>query len=247
MADSMSGKFQFIEMGPSAYISVLCFSLLSSCEEKCAKTLTCRHSCPKNCSELCEDVCNLLENRPTSVEIRISLDILERELANAKLPAYLKAIYSNLQSQLIYSCTLRSNYKLIKMRIDYLEPIRKMRDALDTKPKAYASCSTEILESYDERLRICADFIMNSKGSEQQRNDIATETIILKMMADAIVEASSMQLDEIGRKLLKDAFHLLCPGRRSTENIRIQFSRLVFEANKHKVKENSGKKSCIIM
>lgn len=102
------------------------------------------------------------------------------------------------------------------------------------KPKAFTSCSTEIHDRIDERIQIVADFIMEFKECEQQRNDIAAETTILKLMADAFVKANALPLDKTGRKLLSDAFRFACTSGSGTKKVQIEFSRLTSEAYKYK-------------
>lgn len=93
------------------------------------------------------------------------------------------------------------------MQCDILDRIRQIYDELNRKPRTFASCSAEIFERFHDRIQTVAVFIGNCMDCEQQRNDIATKTIILKMMADAIVQSSASQLDETGRKLLNICIH----------------------------------------
>lgn len=149
----------------------------------------------------------------------------------ANLPIFLASKYS----AIVYQLTSNpSEYKLIKTKIDLLESITRICLSMYEKPKAFTSCSTKILERIDERIQIVADFIMEFKECEQQRNDIAAETKILKLMADASVKANALLLDKTGRKLLNDAFEFVRTSESATKKVQNEFSRLTSEAYRYK-------------
>lgn len=214
-----------------------------SCEEKCIKTLTCGHPCPRKCTDFCEDFCNSMSNSPNSSDIRRINNVFLGLLANANLPIYLPAIYSHLRTQSIRSAR-RSDHAFIKKKIRLLELVKIMYQAVQNSSKTSASYFTHLTETFNARLQLFADFILNCKECEQQRHDITAEIIILKLMARAIIKANALPLDANGREYLNDAFAVAHPSRRAGESAPIKFSRLVCEACKHKSNDN---KICAIM
>lgn len=160
------------------------------------------------------------------------MDTLQRSQQLANLPIYFSTIYSALHHQL----NSPTDYKLIQIKLDLLEPILKICLSLHRKPRTFPSCSTEIIQRFHERTQVCANFILNYKECKQQRNDITAETSILKLMADAIVKASGLPLDKTGRKLLNDAFELVRTSSNVTKTVRYEFSRLTYEAYRYKYK-----------
>lgn len=185
------------------------------------------------CSDLCGDICDSLStNLSYSAKITKLIDNFHSKYYDIDLPSY----WATVDSALRQTCPVirESSYDIIKTKLEILEPLRQIHLSLIRKPKAFSSCSTEILKSFDGRMEIAFNFVMTYKKCMQQRSDITAETNILKLMADAIVKASALPLDKTGRKLLSDAFELVRTSSCATKKVRDEFSRLTYEAYKYK-------------
>lgn len=251
-ADCISGNWRNLFLHQKCKCHLFEFNLFvspfNSCEERCFKTLKCRrHPCPMNCSDVCEDICHPVKNRSASHHIPKLCALLQLNGVNANLPVYMTALYSAIRQELSpHGYLSYSKYKLIQTKIDLLDPIRQICLLLNKQPKAYESCSAEILKRFDERMQMIVKFITNYKETKQQRSDVKIEISLLKLMADAIVKASALPLDETGRKLLNDAFELTRTSGCATENVRNGFSRLVNESSKYQLR-NESKLCCSVM
>lgn len=181
---------------------------------------------------------------PTSFLAKQMTDCtLKGKNANANLPTFLRTVYASLRTQLNRNSS-RSTHELIKKKKKLLEPIRRVSLSVYNKPTVSEKCSRSILLRFDERMQTAAHFIENYKECAQQRDDITAEIAILKLMANAIVKASALTLDETGKKLLNDAFELVNPGRRVTETTPNIFGRQLLEAYKH---TSNNESECSIM
>lgn len=168
---------------------------------------------------------------------------LEEKLADKNLPHSLKTVYVSLKNQLDQN-SLRSAHELIKTKISLMEPIRQVSLSVYNNKNDFENWLTGILLRFDERMQTVAHFIVNYKDCVQQRNDVKAEVAILKLMADAIVKAAALSLDEYGKRLLNDAFEIVHPSRRVTETMRNVFGRQLLEAYKHNTKDAS---KCAVM
>lgn len=204
-------------------------------------------NCPNKCSEQCGDICNPTSAIPSTSKIRKLVAVLRSKLDNVELPSYMRAVYTHLVNRLTAPTIRQSEYEQIKMKVELLEPLRKSGQSVARNSKAFARCSGEIFKSFDDRINAAVGFMINYRECEQQRSDITAEALILNLMAGAIVKASSLQLDETGRKLMSDAFEMARTSGHATEKVRYEFYQLTSEAYKHKISGISNKICCAIM
>lgn len=183
------------------------------------------------CGDICRPPKHLLLTSKQRDNIRA---LLRQNHQYTNLPTYLNAIYTALEEKFTSFSLRQSEYELIQTKFNLLDPIRKACLLLNKKTRAFSSCSPEILQGFNERAMIVAQFVLTYKESQQQRNDISIETTILKLMAEAIVKACNLPLDKTGRKFLNDAFEVVRKNSTATKEVRNEFSRLTSVAYRYK-------------
>lgn len=129
----------------------------------------------------------------------------------------------------------KPNQILIELtnKLDLIEKLKKIYSEFEAREKSRQTFSTEVIEKFNRRLRMAASFVKNYKNCDQQRDDISTEIAFIQLMCDVIVKASSQPINDIGKKLLNDAFELANKYGNATEIVRKKFQEIVTEASKH--------------
>lgn len=172
----------------------------------------------KNQSKLFEKVKNILANESFGID-----------------PLRLKYIYINILNETKFQRFPRPNQKLIELenKLDLVENMKMIWLAFDRRDKTKQNLSTEVIETFDERLQMAASFIKHYINCDQQRADISAEISFVELMCDVIVKASHQPFNDTGKKLLNDAFTLANKYGSAIEDVRNGFKKIVNEACIH--------------
>lgn len=170
-----------------------------------------------------------------NMDMRNRLETKVKDVLNSQSfgndPLRVRNIYIEIRNSLSESnkCTQLALFE-ISNKINLLAKLQST--TYENRKSTQDNISAELLNKFETRLRITAEFVRQFKNSAQQRTDLPMEICFLEMMVNAIVDASWRSFKESGegQQILSKSFEIAHKCGPASKVVQIQFQQLVTEA-----------------
>lgn len=101
----------------------------------------------------------------------------------------------------------RSQLNAMENKLQLVERLRVICETYFAMSNvAHKNLSHENTTAFENRLEMAAIFVRQFQNSEQEISDITTEISFIQLMGDVVVHSNHQQFNDIGRRLLNEAF-----------------------------------------
>lgn len=149
-----------------------------------------------------------------------------------------RSLYSKLwnDTQLIKKRRAASKTTLLKIKniLKILEEISDIfKNTATAKQSKMLNIDVKTIETLENRTLQSLAFLHDFNNSKQHQIDITNEVTFLDAIARILKQANEQPFVETGKRYLKEAFQIALNIGRVTEQTKVEFKKLIDEANKH--------------